>query len=174
MQVAWKYANISIGRFGIILSRFVCNRYTFYSDSELPRCSHTGLPFISEEQKKVGTWHNWYFCHTCQPCSWCPHNAKTQDGSSQNCVFITQMLIFNEPDCNRLKNCSDSVCVSVFIISFNRIHDASLLGVPLKTQFCLEELILIFSGQPLCLLRAFTVSMETYTLGHQTDQKTWQ
>ena len=35
--------------------------------------SHIGVMCISEDQKKVCSWCNWPFCHTCQPCLWLTH-----------------------------------------------------------------------------------------------------
>ena len=33
-------------------------------------CSHGGSLFTNEEQKKVGSWRIWHFCHTFRPLSW--------------------------------------------------------------------------------------------------------
>ena len=32
--------------------------------------NHVGLPFTSEEQKRVDSWRHWYFCDVCRPGLW--------------------------------------------------------------------------------------------------------
>ena len=69
-----KCANIPICRLVWLFQQILCNRstYSFFFSLNLsfPGHSLTGLLFITEEQEKVGMWHNRHSWHTCWPCLW--------------------------------------------------------------------------------------------------------
>ena len=63
-----------------------------------PGGSHVGSLSTKAAQKKVGSWCNIFFCHTCQPCSWSckpkrPKECQTQNGSTCGQAFATFKLL---------------------------------------------------------------------------------
>ena len=100
-----------------------------------PGCSQVGSLFTNEEQKRVGSWQNIHFCHTCWPCSWC-HRHRTPDTKWQRtelCLrnFNTWTLLFFSTikTVNQLKNCWER---HFYSIPKDRAQDAPLLQVPFK------------------------------------------
>ena len=96
---------------------------------------HTPALFDDTEMqktfKKVGSWHIWYFCHTCQPClmTW----TQTAGHKMAACIFVTFKHRFLTSRTRRgVKNCwvhilknfipIDKVCdASTFWFHFNSL-----------------------------------------------------